>query len=146
MAKSQALCSGVQAYRTSLTNLQIAQAKIEFHGPELMCDISTGRPRPIVPPDFKRPVFEAINNLAHTGVKATGKLITEKFVWHGIRKDIFQWVKECHDCQSSKIYRHTRTPPELFPVPEKTFSHINIDIIGPLPQSSECTHLLTIIH
>ena len=73
------------------------------------------------------------------------KLISEKFVWHGMRKQVSSWVKQCHHCQSSKVHEHTKSPLEEFPVPAKKFSHINVDIVGPLPFSSRFTYLLTII-
>ncbi|KAK3757386.1 hypothetical protein RRG08_050088 [Elysia crispata] len=95
-----------------------------------------GRPRPIVPPDFRRTVFDVVHNLSHPGVKATVKMVSDKFVWQGMRKKVSRWVKECHHCQSSKIQNHTKAPLEHFSVPEKRFSHINIDIVGPLPSSS----------
>ncbi|KAK3760561.1 hypothetical protein RRG08_022844 [Elysia crispata] len=62
-----------------------------------------------------------------------------------MRKQVRRWVKECHHCQSSKIQNHSKAPLEHFSVPEKRFSHINIDIIGPLPFPSGFTYLLTII-
>ena len=37
-------------------------------------------------------VFETVHNLAHQGVKPTQKLITQHFVWHGIKKDVTAWV------------------------------------------------------
>ena len=54
-------------------------------------------------------------------------------------------MKECHPCQNSKVQKHTKAPLEHFSVPEKRFSHINIDIVRPLPFSSGFTYLLTII-
>ncbi|GFN84857.1 Pol polyprotein [Plakobranchus ocellatus] len=78
MAAAQTSSADVQAYNTALTNLQITSTKLNNHGPELLCDISPGRARPIVPPDFRRSVFEAVHNLSHSGVKATVKL-SEKF-------------------------------------------------------------------
>ncbi|KAK3705856.1 hypothetical protein RRG08_058937 [Elysia crispata] len=72
-------------------------------------------------------------------------MVSDNFVWHGMRKQVSRWVKECHHCQSSKIQNHTKAPLEHFFVPEKRFSHINIDIVGPLPFSSGFTYLLTII-
>ena len=55
-------------------------------GPVLLCDISTGVARPIVPETHRRQVFNVIHNLAHPGRKTTQKLISEKFVWHGPKK------------------------------------------------------------
>ncbi|GFN91210.1 Pol polyprotein [Plakobranchus ocellatus] len=137
-------CNG-QSYNTALTNLQITNTKLIDQGPELLWDISTGRARPIVPPDFRRSVFEAVYNVSHSGVKPTVKLVSEQFVWHGLRLPVSTWVKECHECQSSKIQKHTRAPLQTFTVPEKRSSHIKIDIVGPLPESCGYRYLMTII-
>ncbi|GFR64779.1 Pol polyprotein [Elysia marginata] len=145
MAVAQTSSADVQAYKTALTNLQITSTKLQDQGPQLLCDISTGRARPIVPPDFRRSVFEAVHNLSHPGVKATIRLVSKKFIWHGLRRQVSTWVKECHECQSSKIQKHTRAPLETFTVPEKRFLHINIDIVGPLPESCGQRYLITII-
>ena len=98
-----------------------------------MCDVSTGRPRPIGPPDFRRTAFDVVHYLSHPEVKATVKLASDKFVWRGMQKQVSRSVKECHHCQSSKVQKHTKAPLEHFFVPEKRFSHINIDNVGPLP-------------
>ncbi|XP_066981082.1 uncharacterized protein [Macrobrachium rosenbergii] len=37
------------------------------------------------------------------------KLLTEKFVWHGMRKDTRTWARQCLQCQTSKIGRHTKS-------------------------------------
>ena len=44
-----------------------------------------------------------------------------------------------------KSSKHTRVPLETFTVPEKRCSHINIDIVGPLPESCDQRYLITII-
>ena len=46
---------------------------------------------------------------------------------------------------SSKVQKHTKGLLEHFSVPEKRFSHVKIDIVGPLPFSSGFTYLQTII-
>ncbi|GFO17351.1 Pol polyprotein [Plakobranchus ocellatus] len=150
MAAAQTSSADVHAYNTALTNLQITSTKLNDQGPEHLCCISTGRARPIVPPDFRRSVFEAVpqwavHNLSHPGVKATVKLVSEKFVWHGLRRQVSTWVKKCHECQSSKIRKHTCAPLQTFTVPEKRFSHNNIDIVGPLPESCGYRYLITVI-
>lgn len=145
MAKAQENSIDIQAYKTALTGLKIIKATIDSGGPELICDISAGYPRPIVPTDFRRSVFEIVHNMSHPGVKATVRLISKKFIWHGLKKQVASWTKQCHNCQSSKVQRHVRAPMETFHVPGKRFSHINIDLVGPLPPSKGFNHLLTII-
>jgi len=145
MAEAQANSEEVQAYLTAITNLHLANMPVSESGPVLLCDISTGVPRPIVPPEYRRLVFDTIHNLAHPGRKTTQKLVSDKFVWHGIRKQVNQWAKECLQCQASKIQTHVRAPLENFTVPEKRFSHIHIDLVGPLPPSRGYSYLLTIV-
>ncbi|KAK3775862.1 hypothetical protein RRG08_034111 [Elysia crispata] len=83
MARAQAASIDVQAYKTAFTCLEITNTRLNEQGPELVCDVSTGRPRPIVPPDFRRTV---VHNLSHPGDKATVKMVSDKFVWHRMRK------------------------------------------------------------
>ena len=80
----------------------------------------------------KRQVFDIMHNLAHPGKKTTQKLISGKFVWHSLKKQVNQWEKECLVCQPSKIQRHIHAPPETFDVAEKRFSHIHVDLVGPI--------------
>ena len=85
MATAQAGSIDVQAYKTAFTDLEITNTRLNEQGPELVCDVSTGHPRPIVPPDFRCTVFDVIHNLSHPGVKATVKMVSDKFVWHESR-------------------------------------------------------------
>ncbi|XP_064081900.1 uncharacterized protein LOC135198260 [Macrobrachium nipponense] len=71
-------------------------------------------------------------------------LLTEKFVWHGIRKDSLEWARTCVPCQTSKISRHTESGVGEFPQPKRRFS-IHMDVVGPLPPSEGAKYLLTII-
>lgn len=140
MAKAQENCGSIQQ-----TSLQIVSMPIQDNGPVLLCDISTGHPRPIVPSGFQRLVFDTFHCLSHPGREATRKLISKKFVWQGMRKMIYQWTRACIHCQQSKIQTHTKAPLDKLKVPEKRFSHIHVDLVGPLPPSDGFTHLFTII-
>ena len=110
------------------------------------CDVSTGRPRPIVPNAWRRHIFETIHGLSHPGIQATQKLLCTKFVWHGLRRQVVHWVRTCIPCQTAKVQRHTKAPLATFYVPHRRFDHMHIDIVGPLPPSREGhTHLLTMV-
>jgi len=50
----------------------------------LYCDTSTQTARPYVTQLFRRQAFQALHNLAHPGVKATVKLVTERYIWPDI--------------------------------------------------------------
>ena len=145
MAKAQQEDVGIQAYRTAITRLVLADLPIPGTNTTLLCDTSTGVARPIVPPAWRRAVFDSIHGLAHPGIRATRKMVTARFVWHGINKHIGAWAKTCIPCQKSKVHRHVSAPLEHGQLPDRRFQHIHVDIVGPLPISQGKTYLFTII-
>jgi len=66
-------------------------------------------------------------------------------VWKGLSTDVTAWAKACLGCQQAKVHRHVQVPPQHIPVPARHFSHIHIDLVGPLPASKGFTYLFTII-
>ena len=61
MARAQQDDAEVQAYRTAITKLTLANLPIPGTDATLLCDISTGVSWPIVPPAWRRTVFNAIH-------------------------------------------------------------------------------------
>lgn len=145
MAAAQVLDQDVQAYRTAVSGLRLEDVTFQDCGASLLCDVSTGQPRPMVPRDWRRRVFEAVHSLSHPGVKASVKLVGAKFVWPGLRKDVKGWASSCVACQRAKVHRHTKAPLEPFLIPERRFDHVHVDLVGPFPPSRGFTHLLTMV-
>ena len=145
MARAQVASEEIQSYRTNQHGLRVEDVPIDGTDASLLCDVSTGTPRPIVPGEYRRLVFNAIHGLSHPGRRATKKLVSQKFVWRGLKKDLTKWTAECQACQLSKIDKHVRAPLETIPVPAKRFSHIHVDLVGPLPPSQGYEYLFTII-
>ena len=112
---------------------------------KIACDMSTGSPRPYVPPNFRRSIFDHFHSLSHPSIRATTKLITDRFLWTGMRKDIRSWARTCLQCQRCKVYRHTVTQPGRFTLPDSRFRHVHIDLVGPLPSSNGFSYILTCI-
>lgn len=145
MAADQIMDSEVQALRTAESSLVLQDVTFNDSGASLLCDISMDRPRPLVPATWRRRVFDAIHSLSHPGVKASVKLVSAKFVWPGLRKDVKTWTATCLACQRAKVQRHVRAPLGPFPIPERRFEHVHVDLVGPLPPSRGFTHLLTMV-
>ncbi|KMQ86374.1 gag-pol polyprotein [Lasius niger] len=112
---------------------------------KLYCDASFSKIRPIVPLIFRRTIFESLHNLSHPGIRATKKLITERYVWPSITRDVTNWTRNCIECQRSKISRHTHSPIQQFALPSHRFATVHIDIVGPLPPSEGYNYLVTCI-
>uniref|UniRef100_A0A669E6I5 Gypsy retrotransposon integrase-like protein 1 n=1 Tax=Oreochromis niloticus TaxID=8128 RepID=A0A669E6I5_ORENI len=145
MAADQRADPDVLALRSEQTGLVLEDRPMWNGGPSLLCDVSTGRPRPVVPLSWRRRVFDSVHALSHPGVRASVKLVSSRFVWPGLRKSVKDWAAACIPCQRAKIHRHTQAPLESFRVPGRRFDHVHVDLVGPLPQSQGFTHLLTVV-
>lgn len=145
MAAEQSSDLDTRSLRESDTGLRLEKVPVGATGVMLWCDVSTGQARPLVPPGWRRAVFDNIHGLSHPGRKASVRLVAQKFVWRGLKKDVRDWVDLCVACQRAKIHRHTKSPLERFVVPERRFDHVNIDLVGPLPPSHGFSYLLTMV-
>ncbi|GFX09236.1 retrovirus-related Pol polyprotein from transposon opus [Trichonephila clavipes] len=90
-------------------------------------------------------IFQLIHGLAHPGIKSTVKLMTEKYVWSDIKKQVREWAKACIRCQKCKVSRHTKSKLGEFDQPDERFSVVHIDLIGKLPPSEGMQYCLTCI-
>ena len=94
--------------------------------------MSTGLPRPLVLPVFRWPVFHSLHDAAHSGLWATRRLISSRFVWPGLAKEVTLWARECVACQRAKVQGHVRLCPAAILVPSRHFCHLHADLVGPL--------------
>ncbi|UYV74539.1 hypothetical protein LAZ67_12000067 [Cordylochernes scorpioides] len=135
LAEAQAVDQELQALLTSenRSSLQLEKVQIPETNISLYCDVSTAKPRPFVLASCRRIIFSAYHNLSHPGVRATTRMVTAHYVWPSVKKDCALWTRACHRCQVSKTARHTRTPLQSFSPPDGRFSHVHIDLVGPLP-------------
>ncbi len=112
----------------------------------LWYDVSRGPPRPLAPLSFRKVVFKALHNIGHPGVLPSKQLISTRFVWKGMVKDITAWCRDCQDCAPSKMTAHARMAVQPIEIPSRRFSHIHVDLVGPLPTSKdEQMHLFTMV-
>ena len=54
----------------------------------MWCDVSTRVWRPVVPKDFRQQVFDTIHGLVHPEVRATTRLVSNRFVWPGLATEV----------------------------------------------------------
>ena len=147
-----AMLATAQQQELDLIRLQLSSSSLVLESKplpdsdlEIVCDVSTGVPRPVVPTSLRRMVFHSLHSLSHPGVRATQHLITSRFVWPGINTDVRNWIRSCLQCQRSKVQRHTVTPLSTFATPDARFDNVHLDIVGPLPPSQGFRYLLTVI-
>ena len=111
---------------------------------EVWADVSSNVPRILVPTELQETIFKYFHSISHSGSKATYNLIKKTHYWPKMRSDITKWARQCASCQRNKISRHTKSFLEALPQPNKRFSHVHIDIVGPLNGSAN-SRLFTMI-
>lgn len=112
---------------------------------DIWCEISHDAPRPFVPVSLRRVVFDKLHGISHPGIRATRRMISRRYFWPGMSKEINVWARDCISCQKSKVGRHTRSEVTKMDIPRGRFEHVHMDIVGPLPPSRNHRYILTII-
>ena len=90
-------------------------------------------------------ILENYHGIDHPGQRESKRRVTSMYFWPNIKKDMNTFVKNCHACQSTKPSKMPNPHIGHFPVPEKRFSHIHIDVCGPLPPSRGFKYLLMVV-
>ena len=145
LAEAQDSDLSISLLQQSDNSLQISTQKLPKSNRAILVDTSTGTAQPLVPIAFCRKVFDLLHSLAHPGIKSSQKLISQRFVWPKIHIDVRDWTKAYVPCQGTKVHRHNVTPLQKCTTPDERFSHVHLDLVGPLPASEGHTYLLTAI-
>ena len=70
----------------------------------------------------------------HCGATRTAELVQRSYWWKGLKQDVQDAVKHCHDCQLNKP--SNKKPAGLLQplsVPDRPWSHISVDFVTGLP-------------
>lgn len=86
LASEQRSCEEIRRLRQEPSSLRLHVFPHDGH--DILCDVSLGFPRPLVPVSLQFSVFAALHGLAHQGPVPTTKTITACFVWRGMKRQI----------------------------------------------------------
>lgn len=94
----------------------------------------------VVPQQYRHAIIQlshAHRFSAHYGARNTLNKLLKVFYWPRMRKEVFDFVKSCHVCQKAGKPVKRIPPAPLYKVPPVgvPFSHIQVDIVGPLPRT-----------
>ena len=143
ISSRHATCTSVQS-TTASSSLQV-EARLH-EGVQLLCDISTGHVRPLIPDEECLAVFLAIRGVAHPGTRATRRLVSARVVWRGMALNLAAWCRSCQACQRAKVTKQPAAVVQPIPIPQRRFSHVHMDLVGPLPASADgFIYIFTII-
>jgi hypothetical protein len=139
---AQPACPDVQSMLVS-PSLSVVSRK--YGAADVLGDVSTGVFRPLLPARFRSAAVLSLHNIHHPGVKATRRLVCASFCWPKMGLFVSALTRNCLHCQKAKVHRHVSLQAAHIPVPVRRFSHLHVDLVGPLPRSSGFSYLFTII-
>ncbi len=139
---AQPSCPDVQAMLVS-PSLSVVSKKVG--AVEVLGDVSTGTFRPLLPARFRSAAVLSLHNIHHPGVRATRRLVCESFCWPKMGVFVSALTRNCLHCQRGKVHRHVALQAAHIPVPVRRFSHLHVDLVGPLPRSSGFSYLFTVV-
>lgn len=99
LAQSQKSDPELEKLLNEGSSLRLQKLHIPGSRVPLYCDTSTPTSRPFVPKPLRKQVFDSLHSLSHPGTNASAKLVAERFVWPGVRKDCRDWSRACIPCQ-----------------------------------------------
>lgn len=145
LAEAQSIDEELKSLLKDGSSLRLKKIVLPDSQVSLYCDVSTELTRPFVTKQLRRQVFDNLHGLSHPGANATAKLISQRYVWPGIKKNCREWCRSCHACQRAKVTRHVSSPLGTYELPKIRFQQIHIDLIGPLPPSQGFRYCLTAV-
>ena len=110
----------------------------------IFCEVTSKQgPRPYVPEPLRDQILHSLH-FDHLGTKAMVKRVSNQYFWPTMKSDIQLFNKICRPCLKVKPGKKLATT-GTFEVTDKRFSHVMVDIVGPLPVSYGYRFLLTAI-
>ncbi|KAF0303206.1 uncharacterized protein FJT64_024780 [Amphibalanus amphitrite] len=99
-------------------------------------DVILRGPDRVIVPSALRAEYLSAAHRAHDGVVRTKQLLRSLSWWPGMDRDVAALVGACDRCQASdKVLSQAvrKTPLQPVPYPDKPWSQLGLDVVGPLP-------------
>jgi len=84
--------------------------------------------------------------VGHPGVRNTLSVAGRAFFWPKMRKDVEQYITNCHTCRRSKAPRDKYNGLlQPLPIPQAYWKDISMDFVVGLPESDGCNAILVVV-
>ena len=93
---------------------------------------------------LRHQILESLHSMDHLGQKPLLERIAGEFYWPTMKRDIKRFCQLCIPCKKTKPGKRLSNV-GFFKVLDRRFSHVIVDIVGPLPDSYGYKYLLTAV-
>ena len=145
IAKDQAECPIVKNHKLGIMPKGVQMGTVSISDVPLYCEVSQpGNPRPLIPEQSRSLILNLLHHQDHPSPRETLRRVSRQYYWPKQSTEVTQFCKTCHPCQVAKQSRTVNPGTSLFEVPDKRFSSIHLDVVGPLPESEGFRYLLSV--
>lgn len=106
------------------------------------------RSRVVVPKSMIGEVIRTAHDApyaGHMGPRKTLERVSRDFFWHGMTRDVQEHCRRCLSCTLGKVPKGRKPAPlQVFEEVSKPFQRTSMDIVGPLPVSTEGNRYLLV--
>ena len=85
----------------------------------------------MIPIQGRKAILKELHS-SHQGIPSMKSRARACVWWPGLDREIEEWVKNCHSCQSTSVEMKDVKPTLSWPWPTRVWSRIHIDFAGPL--------------
>jgi hypothetical protein len=98
------------------------------------------------PSNLEKTIFDHFHNVVHPGRLASHRVISSRFVWRGLSRDVTGRLgpRVSGLPAGQDPPPHTPGPPTHY-IPQRRFSHLHVNLVGPLQYSNNFNYIFTII-
>ena len=144
IAQAQETCPDTLSHRRGQGPANVKMQDININGFKVYCEVSNPQnPRPLVPEEHRSLVINLMHHLDHPNPRETTRRVAKDYYWPCLKKNVESFASTCHPCQAAKPGIPVNPGVGEFPVPDKRFSYVHLDVVGPLPPSQGKRFLLT---
>ena len=145
LAEAQQDCEDVKSHLAGNMPRGVKMSFVDMSGSKLYCEVSNpSNPRPLVPKVHRNLVTNLLHHQDHPSAKETTRRISSDYYWPCLKNDVNFFVKTCHPCQVAKQSSTVNPGTGHFDVPDKRFSQVHLDVVGPLPESEGMKYILAV--
>lgn len=105
----------VELSRLKSDNAILLSFEVQLGGVKVLCDMPIGQLRLFILKPLRRKILYIMHNIFHPGIKATFKLVSERFVRLNMNPCIRSWIKASMKYLNVKSYSHTSSAVDFFP-------------------------------
>ena len=107
------------------------------------------KPLLVIPQSLRQEVIKLNHDLpsaGHTGINRTKGKLKSKYFWHGMTKDVQEYIRKCATCNMNKKAVRRGKHPLVNYHAGAPMERVHLDFLGPLPKTSQGNeHILMMV-